>query len=170
MGEVGELVVRAKHPWLLMGGYWNQPEATAAAWRNLWLHTGDALYRDEEGNHYFVDRIRDVIRRRGENVSSMDIENALNGHDRVRESAVFGVPTPHGDEEIMAVVAARDALDLAALASYVAERLPGFMVPRYWNRADAIPKTENGKIKKYELRRRGVGADTWDRNERETRR
>ncbi len=167
VGQVGELVVRAKHPWLLMGGYWNQPEATAVAWRNLWLHTGDALYRDEEGNHYFVDRIRDVIRRRGENISSMEIENVLNGHDRLIESAVFGVATPHGDEEIMAVVATKEALDLAALASYVAERLPGFMVPRYFQIADAIPKTENGKIKKYDLRQRGVGPDTWDRNERE---
>jgi crotonobetaine/carnitine-CoA ligase len=167
IGSVGELVVRAKHPWLLMGGYWNQPEATVRAWRNLWLHTGDALYRDEEGNHYFVDRIRDVIRRRGENISSMEIENALNAHDQVLESAVFGVATPLGDEDIMAVVVTQSRLDPAVLAVFVSERLPGFMVPRYFQLAGTIPKTENGKIKKYDLRRRGVGSDTWDRNAQE---
>jgi crotonobetaine/carnitine-CoA ligase len=167
VGSVGELVVRAKYPWLLMGGYWNQPEATAAAWQNLWLHTGDALYRDEEGNHYFVDRIRDVIRRRGENVSSMEIENVINDHDRVLESAVFGVTTAHGDEEIMAVVVLQNGLDLAALAAFVTARLPGFMVPRYFQGTNAIPKTESGKIKKYDLRQRGVGPDTWDRTTEE---
>ena len=163
VGDIGELTVRAKYPWLLMGGYWNQPEATVQAWRNLWLHTGDALYRDERGEYYFVDRMRDVIRRRGENISSMEIENVLNGHDAVLESAVFGVDSRLGDQEIMAVVVTDDTVDYAALVTYVTERLPAFMVPRYMERAPAIPKTENGKIKKYPLRARGIGASTWDR-------
>lgn len=163
LGDIGELTVRAKYPWLLMAGYWNQPEATVQAWRNLWLHTGDALYRDEWGEHYFVDRMRDVIRRRGENISSMEIENVLNGNDAVLESAVFGVDSPLGDQEIMAVVVTGDTTDFAGLVTYVTERLPAFMVPRYMERAAVIPKTKNGKIKKYPLRARGIGADTWDR-------
>ena len=163
VGEIGELVVRAKHPWLLMGGYWNQPQATVDAWRNLWLHTGDALYRDEYGNHYFVDRMRDVIRRRGENISSMEIENVLNAHADVAESAVFGVTSALGDQEIMAVVVMSDATDLESLCVYVAERLPAFMVPRYFELASTIPKTASGKIKKYTLRAQGSGPATWDR-------
>lgn len=163
IGEIGELVVRAKYPWLLMGGYWNQPQATLDAWRNLWLHTGDALYRDAQGNHYFVDRTRDVIRRRGENISSMEIENVLNAHDNVRESAVFGVASSLGDQEIMAVVALSNPNDLKSLADYVAERLPAYMVPRYFEHTDAIPKTESGKIKKFTLRTQGIGPTTWDR-------
>ncbi len=167
VGEVGELTVRAKYPWLLMGGYWNQPQATADAWRNLWLHTGDALYRDEEGNFYFVDRMRDIIRRRGENISSMEIENALNGHADVRESAVFGVDSALGDQEIMAVVVVDGDSSIQSLSIYVAEQLPAFMVPRFFELTDQIPKTENGKIRKYELRSRGVGPNTWDREKSE---
>ena len=167
VGEIGELVVRAKYPWLLMGGYWNQPQASVDAWRNLWLHTGDALYRDEEGNHYFVDRMRDVIRRRRENISSMEIENVLNSHADIRESAVFGVTSALGGQEIMAVVAMDASSDLNALSEYVSERLPAFMVPRYFELAGAIPKTESGKIKKYTLRTQGIGPTTWDRESRQ---
>lgn len=161
--EVGELTVRAKYPWLLMAGYWNQPQATVKAWRNLWLHTGDALYRDEAGEYYFVDRMRDVIRRRGENISSMEIENVLNSHQDVLESAVFAVASSLGDEEIMAVIATKTLIDLAQIAEYAAARLPAFMVPRFYERTQAIPKTESGKIKKYELRNRGLRHETWER-------
>ncbi len=166
VGEVGELTVRAKYPWLLMAGYWNQPEATVRAWRNLWLHTGDALVRDKEGNYYFVDRMRDVIRRRGENISSMEIEDVLNAHTGVLESAVFGVASLLGDQEIMAVVVMDETTDLRTLTQHAADHLPAFMVPRYLERVAAIPKTESGKIKKYTLRTQGIGPDTWDRHSR----
>ena len=165
VGEVGELAVRARQPWTLMAGYWNNPQATVAAWRNLWLHTGDALYRDEAGEYYFVDRMRDVIRRRGENISSMEIENAINAHPEVAECAVFGVKTVHGDEDVMAMIAIRPerVVEPPALIDCLRASLAEFMLPRYVELVEAIPKTQTGKIQKYALRERGVGPDTWDR-------
>lgn len=164
VGEVGELVVRARDPWTIMGGYWNNPRATVEAWRNLWFHTGDGLYRDDEGNYYFVDRLRDVIRRRGENISSMEVENAINSHPEIGESAVFGTPAPLGGQEVLAVVTrvAGSALGEQALHEYLQSQLPDFMVPRYIDFGRAIPKTQTGKIQKYPLREQGMIESTWD--------
>ena len=165
IGEVGELVVRSRYPWTLMGGYWRNPEATARAWRNLWFHTGDALYRDAQGNHYFVDRTHDVMRRRGENISSMEVEDAVNAHPEVAESAVVGVKSPLGGHEVMAVVTRVEGSTLseAALIDFLQTRLADFMVPRYLDFQRTIPKTQTGKIQKYPLREQGVVETTWDR-------
>lgn len=165
VGTVGELVVRPKEPWLVMAGYWRNPRKTEEVWRNLWLHSGDALYRDEDGWLYFSDRLADCIRRRGENISSMEVEIQLNAHPAVLECAVFGVPSEYTEEDVMAtlVVKQGEGLELAELIVFLEPRLPKFMVPRYVDIIDALPKTPTGKIQKADLRARGVTPTTWDR-------
>jgi crotonobetaine/carnitine-CoA ligase len=165
VGKAGELTIRAKRPWILMAGYWNHPEWTAQAWRNLWLHTGDSMMRDAAGKYYFVDRLKDAIRRKGENISSMEVENEILAHAAVLECAVFPVPAEGGEDEVMAVVVPKpgERIDPAALVAFLAPRLPHFMVPRYIEPADGLPKTPTGKIQKYPLRERGPGPETWDR-------
>lgn len=163
-GEVGELVVRADEPGVLMSGYWGKPEATVAAWRNQWLHTGDLFYQDEVGQLYFVDRKKDAIRRRGENISSMEVEEQIDGHPAVLESAVVGVPSDYGEEEVMAFVVPADAsaLDDPSFANSLAEfldaKLPAFMVPRYYCTVSEIARTETGKMAKTTLRRLALDA------------
>jgi crotonobetaine/carnitine-CoA ligase len=164
-GVVGEIAVRANEPWTLMAGYWNQPEATVRAWRNLWLHSGDAGRRDAAGSIYFVDRLKDAIRRRGENVSSMEVEDVIRQHQAVQECAVFPVPSEHGEEEVMAVIVAKSgmAIDPTELIGFLAPRMAHFMLPRYVDLLADLPKTPTGKIQKYGLRQRGVTGGTWDR-------
>lgn len=164
-GEVGELVLRPCDPWSVMDGYHAMPEETLAAWRNLRLHTGDAFYQDEKGRFCFVDRLKDAIRRRGENVSSFEVESQVNEHPAVLESAVVGVASEHTEEEIKAVVARKPGTTLAAeeLIAFLADRLPYFMVPRYVEFVPELPKTPTQKIKKQQLREAGVTGSTWDR-------
>ena len=164
-GVAGELTVRAKRPWILMAGYWNHPEWTVTAWRNLWLHTGDAMMHDAAGNYYFVDRLKDAIRRKGENISSMEVENEINAHPAVLECAVVPAKAADAEDEVFAIVVPKpDArLDPADLVRFLAPRLPHFMVPRYVEIATHLPKTPTGKIQKYPLRERGVTPATWDR-------
>jgi crotonobetaine/carnitine-CoA ligase len=161
----GEAVVRAKEPWILMAGYWNHPKWTVSAWRNLWLHSGDMLMRDEQGNFYFVDRIKDAIRRRGENISSMEVENEINLNSSVLECAVIPVDSTHTEQEVMAVVVLRDdeRLDPLELTKFLEPRMAYFMVPRYIDIVEALPKTQTGKIQKYKLRENGITPTTWDR-------
>lgn len=162
-GEAGEIVVRPPQPWLTMLGYIGDAEATAAAYRNCWLHTGDMAHRDAEGNFYFVDRIADAIRRRGENISSFEVEREVNAHPDVVESAAVGVASEHTEEELMvcAVFAADTDADPAQLHRFLRERAPRFMVPRYIQVVEALPKTETGKVRKAALRAAGT-ATAWD--------
>jgi crotonobetaine/carnitine-CoA ligase len=164
-GVAGELTVRAKRPWILMAGYWNHPEWTVTAWRNLWLHTGDAMMHDGAGNYYFVDRLKDAIRRKGENISSMEVENEISAHPAVLECAVVPAKAADAEDEVFAIVVPRPGarFDPADLVRFLAPRLPHFMVPRYVEIAASLPKTPTGKIQKYSLRERGVTAATWDR-------
>jgi crotonobetaine/carnitine-CoA ligase len=164
-GVVGEIAVRAMEPWTLMAGYWNRPEATISAWRNLWLHSGDAGRSDEAGNIYFVDRLKDAIRRRGENISSMEVEDVIRQHPSVQECAVFPVPAEHGEEEVMAAIVVKPGLvlDPTELIGFLTPRMAYFMLPRYVDLLDDLPKTPTGKIQKYALRQRGAAATTWDR-------
>lgn len=165
-GVPGELVIRAKESWVLMAGYWRHPEWTVKAWRNLWLHSGDVMKRDAAGKLYFVDRAKDAIRRRGENISSMEVETEVNAHPDVLESAVVPVASEHTEQDVMAIVVPRPgrAIDPAALVDFLATRMASFMVPRYVDVVDALPKTPTGKIQKFDLRARGVTATTWDRD------
>ena len=163
VGTAGEIVVRPPGPWLTMKKYLGQPEATAEAYRNCWLHTGDMAYMDADGNFYFVDRLKDAIRWRGENVSSFEVEREVNAHPAVLESAGVAVPSKHGEDEIMVHVVLNEGAALLPheLYEYLWERAPRFMVPRYIRIADALPKTETGKIQKAALREFGVEGG-WD--------
>src|SRR5918999_85068 len=167
-GEVGEIVVCPKTTGIMMKEYNNVPAKTVEAWRNLWFHTGDAGEMDEEGYLYFRDRVKDVIRRRGENISSFSIESVANAHPSVGESAAIAVPAGHGvgseDEVKLCVVLKQgEELDPAELHEYCAQRMPYFAVPRYIEYVAQIPKTANEKVRKNVLREEGVTADTWDR-------
>jgi len=169
-GEPGELVVRPRQPWVMTTGYYNAPQATMKAMRNLWFHTGDRARRDEDGYYYFLERIKDSIRCRGENISAFEVEREVNRHPGILESAAFAVPSELEEDELkLAVVAQPGArLDPADVAAFCAERLPAFMVPRYVELIDELPRTPTGKIAKHELRargHRGLTAATWDRAE-----
>jgi crotonobetaine/carnitine-CoA ligase len=163
-GELGELVLRGDEPWTLMAGYWAKPEATVDAWRNQWLHTGDGFTRDADGNFYFVDRINDAIRRRGENISSFEVEIEVNSHPDVLESAAVAVPSELGEDEIKVVVVPHPGrtIDPAELRAYLVDRMARFMVPRYLEIVESLPKTPTQKVRKVDLRTAGVGPDTWD--------
>ena len=166
-GERGELVVRPRAPYAMFSGYLNKPEQTVEAWRNLWFHTGDYVTRDADGYYYFVDRKKDVIRRRGENLAPYDVEVVLNRHPAVFEAVVVGVPSPLGEEDVKAYVQRRPGPTVSAreLFEFAAEHLPFFMVPRYIEFIDEIPKTANQKAQRYVLRqRRGGGGEEYDRD------
>jgi crotonobetaine/carnitine-CoA ligase len=166
VGAVGELVVRSREPWSLNAGYYKMAEATATAWRNGWFHTGDAFRCDEAGWYYYVDRMKDAIRRRGENISSFEVENFVIEHPDVADCAAVGVPAELGEDEVfVAIVPAQGAeVDPAALIAFLEERMPRFMVPRYVEVMDDLPRNETSmRVRKFELRQRGVGPQTWDR-------
>jgi crotonobetaine/carnitine-CoA ligase len=164
-GTVGELMVRADEPWTMNHGYNANPEATARAWRNGWFHTGDAFRRDEAGNFFFVDRMKDAIRRRGENISSFEVEVEIGAHPKVRETAVVGVPSEFGEDEVLAIVAPVPGADIdpVEIISFLTPRMPHFMVPRYIRFMADLPKTPTQKIEKHLLRQQGITEDTWDR-------
>ncbi len=164
-GVAGELVVRMDQPWTCSMGYLNRPQATADAWRNGWFHTGDLVRCDEEGNFFFVDRKKDAVRRRGENVSSIEVEAEVIGHPSIAEAAIVGIASEHGDQEILAAIVPRSgaSVDLPALVGYLAPRMPHYMVPRYFRVMDALPRTPTNKVRKIEIREEGVTPDTWDR-------
>ena len=166
VGTAGEIVVRSRLPWTLMQGYFGMPEATLNAWRNLWFHTGDLAYQDPEGRYYFVDRLGDRIRRRAENISSYEIECAALLHPQVVECAAVGVPSEFAsDDDIKLVVVGKtgEAPDPLALLDHLACRLPHYMVPRYIEILNALPRTPTNKVRKSVLRQSGVGPETWDR-------
>ena len=164
-GALGEIVVRSKEPWITMLGYWNQPEWTVRMWRNQWLHSGDAGRYDEAGNIYFVDRIKDAIRRRGENISSMEVEGIVSQHPSIAECAVYPVDSEYSEQEVAVAVALKggEKLDEVELVRWLEPRMPYFMVPRYISFVAELPKTPTGKIQKYSLREQGVTEATWDR-------
>jgi carnitine-CoA ligase len=164
-GTPGELVLRSREPHAFATGYFGNEEATAEAWRGGWFHTGDRVIRDPDGSFRFVDRIKDVIRRRGENISAFEVEQALQSHPDVSAAAVIPVPSELGEDEVMACVVARAGANLtpAALVGYCEERLARFAVPRYVELVDELPLTPSGKVEKYKLRERGLTAATWDR-------
>ena len=165
-GEVGELVVRTREPWVINRGYYGMPDATAAAWRNGWFHTGDGFRYDEEGNYYFVDRIKDAIRRRGENISSFEVEALVSQHPDVMESAAVAVPSEYLEDDVKICVVLRDGATVThdELITFLVPRMPKFMVPRYVEFVDALPKTEATlRTQKVKLRDEALNERTWDR-------
>jgi crotonobetaine/carnitine-CoA ligase len=166
-GEVGELLVRPREPGIISSEYLGMPEKTVETWRDLWFHTGDALRRDAEGWYYFVDRVKDALRRRGENISSFEVESGIRSHAAVAECAVIGVRADHdaGEDEVMACVVLKQGVEVAPeeLIAWADVRLPAFMVPRYIEFMESLPQTATEKVKKKDLRERGLTATTWDR-------
>ncbi len=165
VGTTGELVVRTDRPWAMNHGYYKNAEATIAAWRNGWFHTGDGFRQDEDGYFYFVDRVKDAIRRRGENISSFEVEAEVIAHPYVRDAAAIGVTSEHSENDVLVAVAAVEdkVIDPVELIMFLKERMPHFMVPRYIRILDDLPKTPTSKVRKHVLREQGVTEDTWDR-------
>lgn len=164
-GKVGELILRPQEPWVFMRGYWRNPGKTAETWQNLWMHTGDVFYKDEEGYFYYVDRKKDAIRRRGENISSMEVEREIITHPTVLECAVIGVPSEYGEEEVKAVIVTMNGQDLQPkdLIEFLKERMPYFMIPRFIEFVKTLPKTPTLKVQKTSLRENALNQETWDR-------
>lgn len=161
-GTPGELVLRHTEPYSVAQGYLNAPEKTLAAWRDQWFHTGDLVVGSAEGWFRFVDRLTDSLRRRGENVSTFEVEAAVSAHPAVRSAAAFGVPSELGEQDVMVVVTAAAGLDAVELVAFCRTRLARFAVPRYVRVVEAMPLTETDKIRKSALRAEGVTADTVD--------
>jgi len=149
--QVGELII--KNP-TVTPGYFRNPEETNKILRDGWLHTGDNGFRDEEGYYYFVDRKKDVIRRRGENFSSLEIEEVLNAHPKVLESAVIGIPSEFSDEEVKAYIIPKDGVVIrpAEIFDWCEKRLARFKVPRYLEFRESLPNTPTHRVEKYRLR------------------
>jgi len=167
-GETGEIVVRPKVPFTTFLGYHAMPDRTVEAWRNLWFHTGDAGRRDSDGYYYFMDRLNDRIRRKGENVTAYDIEVALTELPEVEDCAVIGKPAREGEDDIKAFLVLADdakAPDLVAVLSHCVKRLPYFAVPRYLEVPDDFPKTSTGQVLKRELRAMDTTPAEWDREQ-----
>jgi len=164
-GSVGELVLRSDCPWTMSHGYNAMPEATARAWRNGWFHTGDGFRVDAECNYFFVDRVKDSIRRRGENISSFEVESEVAAFPGVLEAAAVGVPNEIAEEDVLAVIATKPGVQVREeeLVEFLQQRLPHFMVPRYVRKVAALPKTPTSKVEKHVLRAQGLTVDTWDR-------
>lgn len=165
-GQVGEIVLRPRESWTMSIGYFQMPEQTLEATHGLWWHTGDAGHFDADGWMYFDGRIKDAIRRRGENVSAYEVESIVDEHPSVLESAAVAVPSELTEDDIKVVVALRPGaeLDPAGLLEYCVERMPRHMVPRYIElRQQLLPRTPSEKVAKEELRGEGVGEQTWDR-------
>lgn len=161
-GVAGELVVRSAHEFAFCTGYLGEPEPAATSWRR----TGDRVVREADGWFRFVDRIKDVIRRRGENVSSQEVESVVRSHPAVADAAAFPVPSELAEDEVMVAVVPGPGqmLDPLDLVRHCADELPSFAVPRYIDTVRELPLTETGKVRKGVLRERGVTATTWDRS------
>jgi len=166
-GTPGEIVVRPKLPNAMFKGYYGMENESVEAFRNLWFHTGDRGWMDDDGYLYFLDRARDCIRRRGESISSFEVEKVVNGFEPVRESAAYGIASELGEQEVMVAVVPKpeESFSPEGLLDYCQEHMAHFAVPRYVRFVDELPKTPSQRIQKYKLRDEGLTSDTWDREE-----
>ncbi|GAA3062966.1 MULTISPECIES: AMP-binding protein [Actinomycetes] len=164
-GQAGELLLRSAQPAAFARGYFNMPEETVGAWDDLWFHTGDRVVRESDGWFRFVDRIKDIIRRRGENISSLEVEEAARAHDDVVDAAAYAVASELGEEEVQLSIEVRPgaAVEPAELITFLEPRLPYFAVPRYLTLEDELPRTANGKVSKAVLRAAAGDLKRWDR-------
>lgn len=167
-GEIGEIVVRPRIPNIMLHYYHKMPEKTVQDFRNFWFHTGDAGRMDKEGYIYFVDRVKDYIRRRGENISSFEVEKIVSSHPDVEESAAIGVKAEEGkysENEIMIVVIPKKnkTIDPKDLVKFLEPKMPVFMIPRYVRFVKNLPKTGTQRTQKNKIREQGITKDTWDR-------
>jgi crotonobetaine/carnitine-CoA ligase len=165
VGEVGEIALRPNEPSLMADGYLGMPAETLAARRNLWFHTGDLARQDADGFFYFVGRRTDSIRRRGENISAFEVEEALKLHPQVLDAAAYGVPSELTEDDVMAAIVVRDGeeLDVAELVEFAGRHMAQHMVPRYIDIVAELPRTPTEKVEKRRLVEQGVTPTTWDR-------
>jgi len=166
-GQVGEIVVRPRIPNIMLYYYHKMPEKTVEDFRNFWFHTGDAGRMDEDGYVYFVDRVKDYIRRRGENISSFEVEKVVTSHPAIAEAAAFGIKAEGGryaEDEVMVVAVKEKGKDVDPLdlIKYCEERMPYFMIPSYIRFVDELPKTPTQRVRKHLLKDEGITPDTWD--------
>jgi crotonobetaine/carnitine-CoA ligase len=167
-GTVGEIVLRPRDPNATYSGYWNKPEATVAAWSNLWHHTGDSARADADGFYTFVDRKKDCLRRRGENVSSFELEAAIATHPDITAVAVCGVPSPLGEDDIKACIVWTPPSPPTPdeLFTFFKDSLPYFAIPRFVELRASLPVTAaTGRVTKHVLRAEGITPSTWDLEE-----
>jgi crotonobetaine/carnitine-CoA ligase len=164
-GVDGELLVRNGPPFSFATGYFAMPEKTVEAWRNLWFHTGDRVVREPDGWFRFVDRIKDTIRRRGENISSYEVEQALLSHPAVSAVAAFPVASEMAEDEVAAAVLLEDGAEVSPeeLMRHCEGKLAYFAIPRYLRFVTELPQTANGKVRKSVLRDGGIVEGDWDR-------
>lgn len=165
VGKSGEIVVRPKKSGIMFNEYYGNLEATVKSWKDLWFHTGDTGYMDDVGYLYFVDRKKDAIRRKGENVSSYEVERVINDHPKIYESAVIGVPSELSEEEVLTVIVLKkgEKLDYEEFLNFCQKRMAHFAVPRYIRYVAEFPRNSSQRIEKYKLRKEGITEDTWDR-------
>ena len=165
IADDGELLVRCSEPGLMTSGYYGMPEVTAEAFRDGWFHTGDIARLDADGWLYYLGRKKDMIRRRGENISAFEVEEVMEAHPAVLQAAAFGVPSELTEEEVKVCVVRRPGATVSAaeLARWCEERMARHMVPRYIEFLDSLPLTPTEKVEKYRLREAGITAATWDR-------
>lgn len=163
-GVIGELLARPRKPNIMQLGYWKNPEATVKAWKNLWFHTGDYLRKDAEGWHEFIDRKKDAMRRFGENISSFEVETALQCHPAVEEVAVYAVPAKMSEDEVMTSLVLKAGMEVTCeeLLAHCELQLPYYAVPRYYRIVLELPRTLTAKVQKTELRSIGIDHLTWD--------
>jgi len=164
-GVAGELLLRADEPFAFAAGYFGMPEKTVEAWRNLWFHSGDRVVCEADGNFRFLDRLKDAIRRRGENISSYEVEQVLLAHPGIEMAAVFPVRSELAEDEVMAAIILKPGclLEPLDLMKFCEQRMPYFSIPRFLDFVTELPRTESGKVQKFKLRERGRGTGTWDR-------
>lgn len=160
----GEVIIRPLRPNIMFMGYWRRPEDTLKIMRNLWLHSGDIGKFDEDGFFYFVDRKKDYLRRRGENISSFEMEAAFSAHPDILEVAVHAVPSPRGEDDVKVTAIRRpdSSLTEEALFHWCVDKVPYYAIPRYVEFRETLPKNPQGRVLKYQLRDEGKTPDTWD--------
>lgn len=165
-GSIGELVLRTERPWTMMSEYWRRADATSRAWRNGWLHTGDLFTRREDGSFVFVDRAKDAIRRRGENISSAELEALICLNRHIREAAAVAMDLEEGDQEVCVYYVSEKVggafIEPEALMAELEAVVPRYMLPRYLKRVDDLPRTQTGKVRKADLRN-APASEFWDR-------
>jgi len=166
-GQSGEVVVRPLHPDVMFMGYWRRPEETLKLMRNMWFHTGDIGKFDDDGFFYFVDRKKDYLRRRGENISSFEMESAFSNHDKISEVAVHAVPSDKGEDDVKvtAVLHQANSLNAEDLFTWATDVVPYYALPRYIEFRTELPKNPQGRVLKYLLRDEGKTMSTWDLEE-----
>ena len=164
-GQAGEVVVRPLQPHVCFEGYWNRPADTLKIMRNMWLHTGDIGKLDEQGYFYFLDRKKDYLRRRGENISSFEMEKTFAAHPAITDVAVHAVFSEMGEDDVKvtAVLKEGETLTERELCEWCLDKVPFFAVPRYIEFRMDLPRNPTGKIMKFQLREDGCTDSTWDR-------